>query len=555
MSDSDDATRPIGSPRAGLPPVPGAPRTRGRRGATRPATPPGATPAGATPPGAGPAARRPRPFGSVLAWTVANTVVPGTAFLAAGRRRSGAAVLAVFLLLVGGAAWLVTGGRRTALRAAVDTAQLRWVLAGVVVVAVLWVLVVVLGYRALLPRPASRGRHVVGAVLVAALVAAVGYPAYLVGQFTVAQTGLIDEVFAEDRQSATVVDEPNPFGDQERVNVLLLGGDGGEGREGVRTDTVIVASIDTDTGDTTLFSLPRNLEDLPFPADSPLAAVYPDGFEGSTESEGLLNAVYRNGPAAHPDILGPTDDPGADFLKLGVGEALGLTIDYYVLVNLDGFARLVDALGGITVNVNYYVPINGDPGTGELPDDYIEPGPDQHMDGQRALAFARGRFGLTDYDRMARQRCTIDAIIAEADPLTLLQDYQELASATSDIVSTDIPRSALQDFVELGDLVKDGEVTSVVFDNTVIDPAYPDYDAMRLIVLSALSEPASPTSGSPGTSVPSPSAAPETSSAPPPAAGEEAPVEPIAEIGDACAYDPEQAAAAVAAGEPPSKAS
>lgn len=543
MSDADDATRPIGSPRAGLPPVPGAPRTRGRRRSAPPASTPGA--------------RRPRGFAAVLAWTVANTVVPGTAFLVAGRRRIGAAVLAVFLLLVGGAAWLATEGRRAALRAAVDTAQLRWVLAGVVVVAVLWVAVVVLGYRALLPRPAPRGRQAAGALLVVALVAAVGYPAFLVGQFAVAQTGLIDEVFAEDRQSATVVDEPDPFGDQDRVNVLLLGGDGGEGREGVRTDTVIVASLDTETGDTVLFSLPRNLEDLPFPEDSPLHDVYPDGFDAGSESESLLNAVYRNGPAEYPDILGPTDDPGADFLKLGVGEALGLTIDYYVLVNLDGFARLVDALGGITVNVNYYVPINGDPGTGELPDDYIEPGPDQHMDGQRALAFARGRFGLTDYDRMARQRCTIDAIIDEADPLTLLQDYQELAAATSDIVSTDIPRSALQDFVELGDRVKDGEVTSVVFDNTVIDPAYPDYDAMRLIVLSALSEPA-PSSGAPGTSAPSTSApstsaAPETSAAP--TAGEEAPAEPIADIGDACAYDPEQAAAAVAAGEPPSKAS
>jgi polyisoprenyl-teichoic acid--peptidoglycan teichoic acid transferase len=534
VTDADDATRPIGSPRGGLPPVPAAPRSRVRRA-----------------PGISPAPRRQRGFAAVLAWTVANTVVPGTGFLAAGRRRTGAAVLAAFLLLVGAGIWLVTAGRRTAVGIAVDTAQLRWLLAGVVVVAVLWVVVVVLGYRALLPRPASRSRHAVGALLVAALVAGVGYPAYLVGQFAVAQTGLIDEVFAEDRESATVVDEPDPFGDQERVNVLLLGGDGGEGRDGVRTDTVIVASIDTDSGDTVLFSLPRNLEDLPFPEDSPLHEVYPDGFEGSSESEGLLNAVYRNGPEAHPDILGPTDDAGADFLKLGVGEALGLTIDYYVLVNLDGFARLVDALGGVTVNVNYYVPINGDPGTGELPDDYIEPGPDQHMDGQRALAFARGRFGLSDYDRMARQRCAIDAIIDEADPLTLLRDYQELASATRDIVSTDIPRSALQDFVDLGDRVKEGEVISVVFDNTVIDPAYPDYDVMRLIVLSALSGPAE-TSSPPETSTPEPTGTSEAP--PPPSAGEQPSVEPITEIGDACAYDPEQAAAAVAAGEPPNQA-
>jgi LCP family protein required for cell wall assembly len=393
---------------------------------------------------------------------------------------------------------------------------------------------------------------------VLALIAGGAYPAYLVGQVAVAQTELIEGVFADDRQSATVVDEPDPFADQERVNVLLLGGDGGEGRDGVRTDTVVVASIDTDTGDTVLFSLPRNLEELPFPEDSPLHAVYPDGFDAGSESESLLNAVYRNGPAMYPDILGPTDDPGADFLKLGVGEALGLTIDYFVLVNLDGFARLVDALGGVTVNVNYYVPINGDPGTGELPDDYIEPGPDQHMDGQRALAFARGRFGLSDYLRMERQRCVLNAIIDEADPITLLQDYQELASATQDIISTDIPRSALRDFVDLGDEVKDGEVTSVVFDNTVIDPAYPDYEAMQVIVFAALvqsSESEEPPAGAPGTTAPG--TTPPGTDAPgaePPAGGEEPSGNPIADVGDACEYDPEQAAAARAAGEPPNKA-
>jgi LCP family protein required for cell wall assembly len=362
----------------------------------------------------------------------------------------------------------------------------------------------------------------------------------------VAQTGLIEDVFADDRQSATVVDEPNPFGDQARVNVLLLGGDGGEGRTGVRTDTVMVASIETKTGATTLFSLPRNLEELPFPEDSPLHDVYPDGFDAGSEAESLLNAVYRNGPASHPDLLGPTDNPGADFLKLGVGEALGLHLDYYVLVNLAGFNQLIDALGGITVNVNYYVPINGISGQ-ELPDDYIEPGPDQHMDGWTALQFARGRYGLTDYDRMDRQRCTIDAIIAEADPITLLDQYQELAATTRDIVSTDIPQSALDDFVDLAFLVKDAEVRSVVFDTSLIDPAYPDYTRMRQIVQESIT--------------------PATASVPPPAPGDSAsgtdpgtggtppppPAAPAADVADACAYDPVQAQEALAEGEPPTR--
>jgi polyisoprenyl-teichoic acid--peptidoglycan teichoic acid transferase len=495
----------------------------------------------------GPRHHRRRSFGAALGLTVLGALLPGTAFLAAGRRVLGALTFLVFLLLVGGGAWLATGGRRAAVRAAVDTDRLLWVVGGVALVALLWAIVVVAGYRMLLPPGTSRGRRVLGALVVTLLLAAAAVPAVLASRLAFTQRDLIAGVFDDDVESATVVDSPDPFGDKERVNVLLLGGDGGEGREGVRTDTVIVASIATGTGETTLFSLPRNLENLPFPADSPLAEVYPDGFEAGSESESLLNAVYRNGPAEYPDILGPSDNPGADFLKLGVGEALGLGIDYYVLVNLDGFSRLVDALGGITVNVNYWVPVGGEPSTGALPDDYIAPGPNQHMDGPTALAFARGRFGLTDYDRMARQRCTIDAIIQAADPVTLLEQYQELAATTKDIVSTDIPRSALDDFVDVGFLVKDAEVRSVVFDATLIDPAYPDYDQMRQIVQDALAPAPEPsTSEAPASSEP---AAPSDGEAETPAPTEN----PTADVGDACAYDPVRAQEALDQGEPPTK--
>ncbi|TQN40829.1 LytR family transcriptional attenuator [Blastococcus colisei] len=489
-----------------------------------------------------------RSFRAAVGLGVLGALVPGAAFLAAGRRVLGAVTLVVFLLLVGGGVWLATGGRRTVLLTAVDTDQLLWVVAGVGLLALLWVAVVVAGFVMLVPRRLSSGRRALGALVVTVLVAAIVAPAVWASQLLLTQRELIAGVFDVDGRSATVEDTPDPFGNKERVNVLLLGGDGGEGREGVRTDTVIVASIDADTGDTVLFSLPRNLQDLPFPQDSPLHEVYPNGFEGANESDSLLNAVYRTGPAWYPGILGPTDDAGADFLKLGVGEALGLEIDYYVLVNLDGFSRLVDALGGITVNVNYYVPIGGDPGTGRLPDDYIAPGPDQHLDGVRALDFARGRFGLSDYDRMARQRCAIDAIIDAANPGTLLRKYQELAATTEDIVSTDIPRSALDDFVELGLLVKDASVRSVVFDVSVIDPAYPDYDRIRQIVQDALVPPAAPT----GWAEEAPA---DGSTAPPSPVGEPAAPAtvdgPAADVADACAYDPVRAQEALAAGEPP----
>lgn len=526
---------------------------------------PGSAPAAAQPSSSPhpPSPRRAGSFRAALGLTVLNALLPGTAFLATGRRVLGGIVLALFLLVAAGGAWIATGGQRSAIRAAVDTSSLLWIVAGVAVVAVLWSVVVVAGYRLLLPRGTPGGKRALGGAVVLLLVAAVLAPAVLTGRIALTQRNLIAEVFTDEGRSATVDDDPDPFGTQERVNVLLLGGDGGEGREGVRTDTVIVASIDTETGETTLFSLPRNLEDLPFPADSPLADLYPDGFDAGSESESLLNAVYRNGPAMYPDALGATDNPGADFLKLGVGEALGLEIDYYVLINLEGFSQLVDALGGITVDVNYWVPVGGEPSTGALPDDYIAPGPDQFMDGETALAFARGRFGLTDYDRMDRQRCTIDAIVDAADPVTLLRKYQQLARTTKDVVFTDIPRSVLGDFVDLAFLVKDAGIRSVVFDDSVINPAYPDYDRIRGAVYLALSEPnldafAEPDAPAPGddaeeSSAPTPSAPTPSTSAPSTGAGDAS--EPVfpSDVRDACAYDPAAAQQALLAGEPPTR--
>ncbi len=489
----------------------------------------------------------------MLGWTVLGAALPGTGLIAAGRRRLGAVVLVLFLALFGVLGWIALGGRQALARWTVDTSNLVWLIAAIAAVALLWVTVIVVGYRMLLPRRTARGKKLLGGVVVALLVLGVVAPAYFAGRIAGTTRDLIANVFA-DGESATVVDTPDPFGGKERVNVLLLGGDGGDNREGVRTDTVIVASIDTDTGDTTLISLPRNLQNVPFPEESPLAELYPAprGFTGATESEGLLNSIYRNGPEQHPDALGTaSDNPGADWLKLGVGEALGLTIDYYVLVNLDGFKQLVDALGGITVNVNYYVPVGGDESAGILPDGYIEPGPNKRLGGYHALMYARGRYGLTDYDRMARQRCAIDAIIDAADPITLLRQYQELAETTKDIVLTDIPSRALDDFVDLAFLVKDASVRSLVLDASVIDPAYPDYDRIRRLVDRALNPPA-PANGDGGSS-----SSPPSSSAPPsePTAtpSPEPDDDPVADVEDACAYDPEQAAEARAEGKPPSK--
>ena len=562
-------------PRAGRPPRPekratatpaGRPVPRDGRPPRGPASRDGARP-GARPVDHAVPDGRPTPgFGSVLGLTALGAVLPGTGFLAAGYRKIGTTLLVGLLALVGIGAWLATGGQHVAIRMAVSPTGLLVIIIAAVGLAVVWALVVIAQYRVLAPDATSRGHHLLGSSLVILLALGVAAPAFEAAHLAAVQRSLITGLFGEDVQSATVPESAaaNPWGTKDRVNVLLLGGDGGDGRTGVRTDTVIVASIDTDTGATTTFSLPRNLEELPFPEDSPLHDVYPHGFNVGVESESLLNAVYRNGPAANPDILGPTDNPGADFLKLGVGAALGLTIDYYVLVNLDGFSQLIDALGGITVNVNYYVPIGGEPSLGYLPDAYIAPGPNQHMDGERALNYARGRFGLSDYLRMDRQRCMINAIVSAADPMTLLSRYQQIAATTQDIVSTDIPQAVVGDFADLALKVKDAGIQSVVFDDSVIRPAYPDYDKIRSMVQDALSGPApapAPTApvggaatnaggaGTPGTGTDTGTGAGTGAGA----SGAGSSPSPVENAADACAYDPVAAQEALAEGQPPTK--
>jgi hypothetical protein len=178
------------------------------------------------------------------------------------------------------------------------------------------------------------------------------------------------------------------------------------------------------------------------------------------------------------------------------------------------------------------------------------------MDGQRALHYARGRFGLTDYQRMDRQRCMISAMVSAADPLTLLTKYQEIAATAQDIVTTDIPVSVLGDFADLALKVKDAGIQSVVFDDSVIRPAYPDFDKVQTVVQDALAGPPV-ASTAPQTPPPAPGPGSTTLDNEVPTSGTSdasaASPSPVTAAADACAYDPVAAQEALDEGQPPTK--
>jgi polyisoprenyl-teichoic acid--peptidoglycan teichoic acid transferase len=316
-------------------------------------------------------------------------------------------------------------------------------------------------------------------------------PVVRAAQYAMATADFVTTVFDDNEVATTPTGRTaeDPWAGTDRVNVLLLGGDGGEGRDGVRTDSMILLSIDTATGKAVTFSLPRNMANAQFPEDSPLHDVYPYGFQNGDSADGefMLNAVYRNIPANYPGILGKSSNEGADAIKQAVEGTLGIPVEYYVLVNLEGFREVVDAIGGVTVNVNEPIAINGDTSAGIPPTGYIAPGPDQELDGFHALWFARGRWGSDDYERMERQRCMVDAIVEAADPGSLLLRYLDLLKAGEEIVYTDIPRELASAFVDLALRVKDAKVKSVVFRSSEeFSSADPDFAWMQDIVQRAI---------------------------------------------------------------------
>ena len=437
----------------------------------------------------------------------------------------------------------------------------------------MWVGIVISTHLTLRPEHINRSQRVAGSVLVGVLAFAVGAPMAVAARYSYDQAGLVSSIFESNKKSKSATrptldpgDRKDPWRNKPRVNILLLGGDAGKGRSGTRTDTVIVASIDTQTGDTTMFSLPRNTARMPFPEDSKLHEYYPEGFtDGNGDNaEFFLNAIYQNVPANVPeDVLGDTDDLGADALKLSVGEALGLPIDYYVLVNLEGFKKMINALGGIRLNVNTYIPIGGSTDKGELPSGYLKPGQDQLLGGEHALWYARSRWGADDTARMDRQRCVINAMINQANPANVLTRYEAIAKAGKDIVQTDLPQEVLPAMVELSLRVKDGNVRSIVFRHGASGfySGNPDFDRMRERVQIAIGEaekppkkektpkPGSSSTGSPdgGSPTSEPSDSPDAPDTPD-GSGSSTPSSSSTteseDVTDSCAWRPEIAATA-----------
>ena len=283
---------------------------------------------------------------------------------------------------------------------------------------------------------------------------------------------------------------------EQRLTFLLAGGDAGPGRSGLRTDTMMVMTVDILTGDASLFGIPRNFRNVPLPhrfrnsfldlerrmfEEEVLNApdFNLDGFPDTWEDlDGdlvpdeplfepcgcypeILNSLHgrtRGWTSTYPDSV----DPGMEALKEVLEHLLELRIDYYVLVDMAAFVDLIDAFGGVEVMVTNPLHVTVSPAEEGAPKASVnvEPGMNR-LSGSEALAYVRWRRGSSDYVRMIRQRCLVGAVAAQADPLTVLRTFPAIADVIRADVVTNIPRNFLPGLVDITGKINFDALTTV----------------------------------------------------------------------------------------------
>ncbi len=413
-----------------------------------------------------------------------SAVLPGAGQLYVGARRRG-----LVLLAISGALLLAV----LALASAASLTQIDRRLVAALLVADL----ALLAFRLFAVADVWRGGGAVGLALLAVLVAA---PHVAAGYVTVRGYGVLEEVFAEEEPGdvlparglflasaaplpqlpTRVARDSWELGLAERLGpgetkplersadlvaltkapaaptrpwttILLLGTDEGPGNWGARTDTIILVAAQHGTGRAAAFGIPRNFAQVPF------------GAKGKPFRE-PLNALYGFA-RTKPELFPGGSDPGATALKQSVSRLLGIRVDYYALVNLRGFADVVDALGGVRIQVRERLvdsvtrPAWGEP----KPRIDVRPGEVRHFYGREALAYVRSRKASSDYTRMARQRCFLSALADQLDPVSVLRNFGSLARTVETSVSTDVPLNRFPGLVRLVTGIDPRQTTTVTF--------------------------------------------------------------------------------------------
>ena len=403
---------------------------------------------------------------------VMTLVVPGSAQLAFGSRRVGRAAVWTWLtLLVVGGTTLLTSylWHGVAFWAGTNTVLLQVVQLALMALAIGWAYLFMDAWRLGQPLTLQRQQRLavvgVNGFLSLSVAGALLFGAHVVG----VQRDFMISMFSDgDAVGAH----------QGRYNVLLMGGDSGAGRWGLRPDAMTVASIDAETGKTVLVSLPRNMQNFPFAEGSVLAKRFPNGFD----VEGQYLNSLSTWALDHEELFTGSKNPGVDATVMGVEGITGLEINYWAMVNLQGFKELVDAVGGVELTVRQPIPVG-------LPHEegfhYIEAGT-RTLGGHDTLWFARAREGSDDYSRMARQKCVMNAMLHQVSPQDALRNFEQIAAAGTSMVSTDLPRGEVDRFVDLALKARSQKIATLSLVPPMINTADPDIALVQRKVAEAI---------------------------------------------------------------------
>jgi len=295
------------------------------------------------------------------------------------------------------------------------------------------------------------------------------------------------------------------------LNVLLVGADAGAGRADMRTDTMMLMQVKIATGQAALYGIPRNLFNVPLPPQwqGAWACHCFYGYQGSPAAGGnyMLNALWSWGAWRAPDKFpgtGATTDfeRGFKVLEQTVGQMTGVQVDGVVYINLLGFVKIIDDLGGLDMYVpkaihDATMPYADKAGTYVLD----IPAGNQHFTGVQALAYARTRHQDDDFGRMARQQAVIKAIRNDFKPCSILPQIPSLLSDLGGMIWTDLPQADAPRLAALAQAIGGNNVQSYAFSpangyNEYVTPA--EVTKMQNTVAHGLDNAPKSTSGSGG---------------------------------------------------------
>ena len=271
---------------------------------------------------------------------------------------------------------------------------------------------------------------------------------------------------------------------KDRITILLLGIDQRESEAGqpTRTDTMILLTIDPVGKTMGMLTIPRDLW-VPIPGLSkPL--------------DDRINTAHFYGDLYKYPGGGPV------LAKKTVQYNLGIPVNYYVRVDFKGFEKIVDALGGVNINVDKAIRDDqypdGDYGVISL---YIPAGP-QHMDGQTALQFVRTRHADSDFGRTRRQLQFLLAMRDQALKLNILPKVPGLISQFRDSVKTDLSASEILSLARIASQIDSDHIIARSIDETMTsgwvtpqggDVLIPKRDAIKAVVDEIFGAAAQPT--------------------------------------------------------------